>query len=66
MPGATLLMAWAAGRRGPLPRGASRDDIEAAYPEWTVIAGEPFDVTGASFYKHVRGGKPTPASPTPA
>ena len=44
-PDATLLItAWAPGRRGPLPRGASRGDIEAAYPEWTVIDDEPFDV----------------------
>lgn len=38
-PDATMLMiAWAPGRRGPLPRGASRQDIEAAFPSWTVIA----------------------------
>jgi SAM-dependent methyltransferase len=59
VPSATLLMmAWEPGRRGPLPRGASRDDIEAAYPEWTVIDEEAFDVTGASFYKHVRKAGP--------
>jgi hypothetical protein len=59
-PGATLLMtAWAPGRRGPLPRGASRGDIEAACPEWTVIDEEPFDVvTGARFYKHIRNADP--------
>jgi SAM-dependent methyltransferase len=51
-PGATLLMvAWAPGRRGPLPRGASRDDIEAAYPEWRVIDEEPVDISGARFYR---------------
>ncbi len=38
-PDVTLLMiAWAPGRRGPLPRGASRADIEAAFPRWAVIA----------------------------
>jgi SAM-dependent methyltransferase len=58
-PGATLLMAaWAPGRRGPLPRGASRGDIEAAYPAWTVIDEEPLDVTGASFYRYVRKAHP--------
>jgi SAM-dependent methyltransferase len=59
-PGATLLMtAWAPGRRGPLPRGASRGDIEAAYPEWTVIDEEPFDVVaGARFYKQMRKADP--------
>ena len=37
-PEATMLMiAWAPGRRGPLPRGASRADIEGAFPDWTVI-----------------------------
>ena len=36
-PGATMLMlVWSPGRRGPLPPGASRSDIEAAFPEWTV------------------------------
>jgi SAM-dependent methyltransferase len=58
--GATLLMtAWAPGRRGPLPRGASRSDIEAAYPEWDLIDEEPFDVvTEARFYKHIRNADP--------
>lgn len=57
--GATLWMvAWAPRRRGPLPRGASRADIEAAYPEWTVIDVQPFDVTGAPFFKHMRKADP--------
>jgi SAM-dependent methyltransferase len=47
-PGATLLMSAAApGRRWPFPRGASRQDIEAAFPAWTVIAEEAANVTGA-------------------
>ena len=51
-PGATLLMvAWAPARRGPLPRGASRADIEAAYPKWKVVEEEPFDVSAAPFYR---------------
>jgi SAM-dependent methyltransferase len=54
-PGATLLMvAWAPGRRLGLPRGASRADIEAAYPEWTVIDEEAVDLSGAPFYRYVR------------
>jgi SAM-dependent methyltransferase len=59
-PGAILLMtAWAPGRRGPLPRGASRGDIEAAYPEWTVIDEEPFDVvSGVRFYRLIRNADP--------
>ncbi|MGH2962659.1 MAG: class I SAM-dependent methyltransferase [Solirubrobacterales bacterium] len=51
-PRATLWMvAWAPGRRGPLPRGASRGDIEAAYPEWKVIDEEAVDISAALFYR---------------
>lgn len=47
-PDATLLMyAAAPGRRGPLPRGMSHADVEAAYPGWKVTDEEPFDVSGA-------------------
>jgi SAM-dependent methyltransferase len=36
-PDATVLMiAWAPKRRGPLPRGVSRNEIEAAFPGWNV------------------------------
>jgi SAM-dependent methyltransferase len=53
-PGATLLMvAWAPGRRGPLPRGASRDQIEAAYPTWTVVDEVSVDISGALFYRYL-------------
>lgn len=46
-PDATVLMlAWAPGRRWPLPRGASRADIEVAFPDWRVADEEPFDVSG--------------------
>jgi SAM-dependent methyltransferase len=45
---ATLLMyAFSPGRRGPLPRGISREEIEQAYDEWTITREEAFDVTGA-------------------
>lgn len=45
---ATILMpAWAPARRGPLPRGASRGDIEAVFSGWTVIDEEACDVAGA-------------------
>jgi SAM-dependent methyltransferase len=58
-PGATLLMvAWAPGRRGPMPRGASRAQIEAAYPAWDVIGEEAFDVTAAPFYRHFKKADP--------
>jgi SAM-dependent methyltransferase len=46
-PGATLLMlAWAPGRRGPLPRGLEREEIARALPGWNIIDEEPFDATG--------------------
>lgn len=36
-PDATLILdCFAPRRRGPLPRGASREDIEAAFPSWEV------------------------------
>lgn len=31
-----LLLVWEPKRRGPLPRGATREEIEAAFPGWTV------------------------------
>jgi hypothetical protein len=31
-----LLLAWAPKRRGPLPRGVSCSEIEAAFPGWDV------------------------------
>lgn len=31
-----LLLVWEPRRRGPLPRGANRSEIEAAFPGWTV------------------------------
>jgi hypothetical protein len=30
------MIAWAPKRRGPLPRGVSRSEIEAAFPGWDV------------------------------
>jgi len=45
---ATLLMyAFSPGRRGPLPRGISREEIEQAYDGWTITKEEAFDLTGA-------------------
>jgi len=56
-PDATLfLMAWAPGRRGPLPRGASREDIETAFPEWRVLDEQAMDVSEAP--KYVRRADP--------
>ena len=45
------MVAWAPGRRGPLPRGANRDDIESAYPGWQVVAEESVDISAAPFYR---------------
>jgi len=41
-----LMMAWAPGQRGPLPRGASRREIEEAYSGWKVVDEELFDASG--------------------
>jgi SAM-dependent methyltransferase len=51
-PGATvLMMAWRPGRRGPLPRGASREDIQAAFPEWSLIDDQAMNLpSGAPGY----------------
>lgn len=45
-PGATLLMlAWTPRRRVVLPRGAGRDDIEAAFPAWRVVDEQVIDMS---------------------
>ena len=50
-PAATLLlMSFAPGRRGPFPRGASRQQIQDAFPGWDILSEEPIDVTGAPRY----------------
>jgi SAM-dependent methyltransferase len=36
-----LLLAWEPMRRGPLPRGVSRAEVEAAFPGWSVTHVEP-------------------------
>lgn len=57
-PDATLLLlAWAPGRRPFLPRGASREEIETAFPEWTITDDVAIDVTGAP--KYVRRADPS-------
>jgi SAM-dependent methyltransferase len=32
-----LMLVWAPGKRGPFPPGASRSNIEAAFPGWKII-----------------------------
>jgi SAM-dependent methyltransferase len=41
-----LLLAWTPARRGPLPNGMSRHDIESSFRHWRVTDEEPFDATG--------------------
>jgi hypothetical protein len=41
------MYAFSPGRRGPLPRGISRKEIEHAYEGWTITDEEAFDLTGA-------------------
>lgn len=41
-----LMLVWKPGRRGPLPRGMGRSDIEGAFPGWRITDEEPFDATG--------------------
>jgi SAM-dependent methyltransferase len=58
-PDATLLMlAWEPARRGPLPRGMSRAEIEGAYEGWTVTDEEPIDVSDANVPRPVRNARP--------
>jgi SAM-dependent methyltransferase len=46
-PDATLLMlAFNPARRGPLPPGASREEIETAFGGWKILADEPADTSG--------------------
>jgi len=45
---ATLLMyAFSPGRRGPLPRGLSREEIEQAYGGWRIVDEVAFELAGA-------------------
>jgi hypothetical protein len=41
-------MAWKPGRRGPLPRGASREEIQAAFTGWQLIDEVAMDVPGGA------------------
>jgi SAM-dependent methyltransferase len=58
-PAATfLMMAWKPGRRGPLPRGASQEDIEAAYPDWEIVDQEPMEVSFKGVPGYVKRAEP--------
>jgi hypothetical protein len=43
-----LLMAWKPGRRGPLPRGAGSEEIQAAFPEWKLVDDVPLQLPEAA------------------
>jgi len=40
-----LMLVWEPGRRGPLPSGASRGEIEAVFPEWEVVDEQSYTAT---------------------
>ena len=46
-----LIFAFAPGRRGPTPRGMSRQDIESIFSNWTVTDEERVDVSLPGFLK---------------
>ena len=43
---ASSTLAFQPGHRGPIPRGASRPDIEMAFPGWTVLDDQAADASG--------------------
>jgi SAM-dependent methyltransferase len=53
-----LLMAWKPGRRGPLPRGASREEIEAAFGEWRLLDEEPMRLPASGAPGYVKRAEP--------
>jgi SAM-dependent methyltransferase len=69
-----LLDVFAPGRRGPLPRGATRADIEAAFAGWKIVSSEVADTEPDSLARRLkfdehwfrlrRESSPTPQDPT--
>ncbi len=43
---ALLMYAFSPGRKGPAPRGLSRQEVDAAYAGWRVVDEQPFDTSG--------------------
>lgn len=41
--GTLLLLVWTRARRGPFPPGASREDLERAFPGWQIIEEQPYE-----------------------
>lgn len=45
-PNALLMeLVWAPARRGPLPRGASRNDLSRCFPGWEIVADDALDAS---------------------
>lgn len=38
-----LLLVWVRARRGPLPPGASREDLKTTFPGWQIVEEQPYD-----------------------
>jgi SAM-dependent methyltransferase len=49
-----LLDVFSPGRRGPLPRGATRSDVEAAFPDWTITDIEVADTEPDAIAKRLK------------
>lgn len=44
LPDATLLLlVWTRARRGPLPPGACREDLQTAFPKWQITEEQPYE-----------------------
>lgn len=52
---AIILLVWSRARRGPLPSGATRDDVAAAFPGWRVVDEKPYQ---AKLPRPLRGIEP--------
>lgn len=48
-----LLLVWTRGRRGPLPPGASREDMETAFSGWHIVEEQPYEGEMPSLLKRV-------------
>lgn len=49
-----LMLAFEPGRRGPLPRGLSKQDIQAIFPEWRIVEEMEQDAELPPFLKRTR------------
>ena len=67
-----IVMAWSPGKRGPLPRGASREQIQSAFAGWTVAEQGRADPDSLPrqlrkvdprWYRLTRNGQPASSTP---